>query len=234
MLKTAICAALLSITALAQAAPVVYFGANQSPGNAVSGAPATARNSFLSNLSGVGSEGFEGFADDTGAPLNLIFTGSSGSLAAQLTGQGAIDDINGAGRFNTTPAGGHFYAVSGAFVITFQTAVSAFGFYGTDIGDFEGELTIELTDAANNVTALALPSTLNSNNGALHFFGFIDATTSYTRISFGNTQSRNDIFGFDDMVIGDRQQVVIPVSAPGTLALVGLGLVGLGLSRRKA
>lgn len=218
----------------AHAAPTLYFGENLNPMGAVSGDPLTARNSFLSQLTGVGTDGFETQARGTTTPLALTFAGSAGDITATLTGAGdvadATTDVN-AGRFNTSAGGKQWRRVSGDFEINFSTAISAFGFYGTDIGDFNGKVTIDLTDTNNNVTNYLLDTTLNGPNGSLLFWGFIDTTTSYTKIAFGNTNAGTDFFGFDDMTIGDRQQVRVP--EPASLALVGLSLLALTATRRR-
>ncbi len=221
------------LTTAASAAPVVYFGENQFPGNSTVGAPVTARTSFLAGLSGVGSESFESFSIGAGTPLNIAFPGSTGNITATLTGQGAVNSGLSVGRFNTTSGGSQYWEVSGVFDITFSSAISAFGFYGTDIGDFDGNITLALTDINNVVTNLVVPNTLNGADGSLLFYGFIDTANSYTKISFGNTAAGVDFFGFDDMVIGDREQVVVDVPEPATLALVGLSLVGLAATRRR-
>ncbi len=239
---SAACLAVLSLMAAtaAHAAPTVYFGENQNPAGVVSGAPLTARTQFLSTLSGVSSQGFEGFAVGAAAPLSLDFTGSGGStLSATLSGDGAIDNSTAFGRFNTTPGGSKWWDVGGAFVLNFATAISAFGFYGTDVGDFNGQITIDLLDTSGAHTTYTVQNTINGNNAALLFWGFVDSAKSYTQITFGNTSGAGvDFFGFDDMVIGDISQVCTvncgTVPEPTSLALVGLGLFAAGMTARKA
>ena len=232
-------AALIALSAPAHAAPVIYFGENQNPANQVSGAPLTARTSFLSQLVGVGTETFSGFNVGDTSPLTLTFTGSTGNIQADLNGVGQVFGPGpiGVGRFNTSgaeggPVGGNWWDSEGRFTIDFDVAISAFGFYGTDIGDFNGQVTVALTDINDVVTNLVINNTVNGNNGSLLFWGFIDTMNSYKRITFGNTAAGSDFFGFDDMTIGDRQQIRVP--EPATLALVGLSLLGLGAVRRRS
>jgi hypothetical protein len=236
------CILALSMTAgtAAHAAATVYFGENQSPAGLVAGDPVTARTQFLSSLSGVSSEGFEAYSLFDPAPLTLTFAGSGGSaLNATLAGDGFVESRTGVGRFNTTSGGSKWWDVGGAFTLNFATAISAFGFYGTDVGDFNGQVTIDLLDTTGAHTLYTVANTVNGNNGALLFWGFVDSAKAYTQISFGNTSGTNvDFFGFDDMVIGDIRQVCTTncgtVPEPTSLALVGLGLFAAGMTARKA
>lgn len=232
-------ALMLAATAPAHAVLFEYFGEDLNPGFSVpaGGNAETARNSFLSGLVGVGTENFESNPLATGTPLALSFPGSAGAITATLQGNGLIENNaggagsggNGFGRFNTTPGGSQYWEASNSFSINFSDPISAFGFYATDIGDFNGQVTLT---ASNGVqTDLVIPNTVNGPDGSLLFYGFIDTDNSYDSIAFGNTAAGSDFFGFDDMVIGDREQVA--VSEPLTVAMVGAGFLGLAFARRR-
>src|SRR5205085_11860749 len=109
-----------------------------------------AQANFLSNLINPGIQTFEGFAAGTVAPLAVTFPNGT---TATLTGGGSVVSLadgttNGAGRYGGTgdaDADERFWNSTGganALTLTFSTPVSAFGFFGVDIGDFNGQVTV--------------------------------------------------------------------------------------------
>jgi len=236
LFSTVAFAALSALVAPASmAAPQVFFGETLGAGEDVRLATfanaTTARNSFLSNLTGVGTESFETFADGTGAPLAISFAGAG---TATLIGDGAVastapGETNGVGRYATD--GNKFWENSGVFTIDFSAPVAAFGFMGIDIGDFNGQVTV--TTVNGGPTLYNVGNTMGGAGGGVLFWGLID-TAGFTSISFGNTQSGTDFFAFDQMTIGSIQQVT-PVPEPETYAMLiaGLGLMGFVARRRQ-
>jgi MYXO-CTERM domain-containing protein len=212
-----------------QAAPVIYFG-EDTDGSLTNAQAAEA--DFLSNLTGVTVEDFEGLTAGDTFPINISFGTTTATLSGTSTiGNTGIADSGIGGRFAVSGTQYLNLGTSDAnsFTLTFDTAQAAFGFYGTDIGDFSGQLTISLDGGP----AIEIPHTVNAPNGSDLYFGLIDVANPFTTIQF-SSGVLSDAFGFDDFTIGTREQVVDnDVSAPGSLAVLGASLLGLGLARRR-
>lgn len=210
--------------------------------------PADARAAFLNATTGVQAEGFE--TAPVGIPVGAlsIFNGQ-GSLTQGPFSNGSIEQSTQAvnGRFNTTPncnpvTGCKWWETPNSFAITLTSLKSAFGFFATDLGDLGGAVNLDFWNDANKVRS-GIAVTQATPSAGLLFFGWIDDTFSFNRVSVNVTQtnanpSRFDYVGFDDVLVGTRATVVpppppTPVSAPASLALVGLSLALLAASRRR-
>lgn len=224
----------------------VFFGedlnnSSSTPLSAFPNANAAEAN-FLGFLTGgVATEDFEGFSAGTGGPLTLTFPGAG---TATLTGgNGSVTSVaagttNGAGRYGTSPT--KYWEVDagsgGSFTIDFSAPVAAFGFYGVDIGDFGGQLQLQLDDPSS--TLLTVNNTIGSSgstDGSVFFYGIIVSSPieQFSQVQFKTSTGQGDIFAFDDMTTGSIAQTAIPVPASGAFALAGLGLAGLTAVRRR-
>jgi PEP-CTERM motif len=230
----------------------LYCGENSTPAGVVTGPPKSAHDAFYQNLTNPGVENFSGFtysgsvldqvnpATPASSPIAISFP--STSVTATIAGQDSLGDSSiyalkasdsGNGRFDTTngAADGMLLEGHATFSVTFDSAVSAFGFYATDAGDFGPELTIRLfqTAAATQPSSTHLVSGPQVD-GSLLFWGFIDSQATYEKVEFVFGSQRDGI-GFDDFTIGSPAPVD-GVPEPGTLALLGLALLGAGAARR--
>jgi hypothetical protein len=214
-------------------ASTIYFGEDLGAGEATRLATHAnadaARASFLASLVGVGTETFEGFPTGTAAPLNLVFPGAG---TATLTGDGFINSVpTGASAGRYPISGDKFWEARQEFAIQFSSPVAAFGFYGVDIGDFSGQITMTFTNGTTNT--VTMDNTVNGLGGSVLYWGIIDSAHPFTKIVFGNTSGGNDAFAFDNMTIGSVEQVIPNVPEPGTLLLLGTGIGALVRKFRK-
>jgi hypothetical protein len=149
--------ALVTPVLVVYAAATEFFGEDLGLGEntrlASWGNATAAEADFLSHLSGVGTEDFEGFTDGATAPLSIDFAAAGN---ATIYGSGEIEAVpsgtNGFGRYPTS--GDNYWEADQTFYIEFTQPIAAFGFYGTDIGDFNGQIVVELVNGGNRTYTL--------------------------------------------------------------------------------
>ena len=212
--------------ASAVAAPIVFFGEdlNGDPTVRLLATPnASAANAaFLSNLVGVGTENFEGFAEGTSLPLVINFPGAgtatiSGSTTAIVANISSGTD--GSGRYPVSgdqlvnSVGVGLGAVpASVLTIQFSSPIAAFGFFTTDVGDND-QLIVDLSLTGGGLETLTVPHTVTTSgfslaDGAVTFFGFIfDHGTTVDSMNFRKQGIDNDNWAFDDMTVGSLAQV---------------------------
>jgi len=207
-----------------------------------------ARDDFLNNLvPGVGTESFE--TSPVNLPPTLLYYNlPQPALGYYLGGVGVVTEVSpnntdGSGRYPST--GNRFVTAPGDVNIRVLSAtgpaqLAAFGFYATDIGDVEGNLTVTLRDASNTaIDSFALSDTTGNNrveSGGIRFFGVIAEENDpiFSRITITDETGGFDVFGIDDIVIAGLNQVDLqpetepaPTPIPENSPLVGLFPIGL-------
>lgn len=230
------------IVSIAPAASAqVFFGADTEGGSEHTRVTSlvnstAASNAFLSNLTGVGTETFESFATGSNSPLVLTFPGAG---TATLNGGGTVSSVpgtgtNGRGRY---PISGDNYweqpiLTTDNFYISFASPVAAFGFWGIDLGDFDGVITLRVyQNYASNIYTDYVPD-LPDAHGNVIFWGLID-TNTFDRIDFLSSGGvSNETFAFDDMTVGSLEQIST-VPEPATMTLLATGLAGMAAARRR-
>ncbi len=233
------------VVASTNAALVTFFGEDIAGVGGARPIADAAHASFISHLNGVNTTSFEDFKfKDKKVILNF---GSAGT--AEIRGEGMIVDtsipgvvngVNGSWATSGTKFW-HAFAKSDStdrFRVDFSKPISAFGFYGTDIGDKNRNASIILTDQNGVETEVEIGNAVrpdgSRSSGSVVYFGFYqdNPAIKYVSISFANSASDEDWFGFDDMTIGTNDQIKSSsVPEPATLLLFGLGLAGLFVMR---
>ena len=192
-----------------------------------------ASNSFMSWLDGVGTESFEAMTVGA-APTTLTFPVPGGTITADFTGDMVVGDGVFRGRY-ATDGDQYLTGYTGTFSIEFSEPVAAFGFFGIDVGDFGGQMTVTTNDGTVYTISHSTGTGEGSPpDGAVLFWGLIDTDNPFTSLVFGNDSGGVDGFGFDQMTVGTIEQVNPVIPAPGAILLgsIGAGLVGW-MRRRK-
>ena len=178
-------------------------------------------------LAATGSLAFESFETATSSSATQVdFTGGSFSC----TGTSFCPGFFGiSGAFAQDGSTSVFYASPDEATFTFDTAINTFGIFIGGAGDVAN---ITLTALLSNGDSATV---LDNYSGSFDVFGDnsqyfgIISDMLFTSITFSPNNSGDGIF-FDSMSYGSTST---SVPEPGTLALLGIGLFGMGMARRR-
>lgn len=216
------------------------------PGTATAEA---AEATFLSFLKDTTTETFEGFtAATSSADQSVTINTSVGSFEQLMTGGDYASESCNADGFSclgglailnqdTSPFDGRFPMPTDAAntnwldsmdsqEVQFSLAglFTAVGFYLTDPNDVGGLMDIVFADASSATFDLSNVFTGAHSSGGAYYLGFM-SDMAITSLVF-RSNDENDGFGIDNVTVGT-------VPEPGTLALLGLGLAGIGAMRSR-
>jgi hypothetical protein len=222
----------MNVLKIVPAAIAFAFAVSAEPASAISvtvGGTSVANEGQISSLAGLlcQKESFnDSLADDCAAAGVAYTTIASNFVTGNSDGIYASPPNNTSGYLTVSPTSGN------PVTINLTSPVNYFGFYVGSLDDFNS-ITFNFTGGTQtfdgvflNNKAFGTAPTGNQGQGA-YFNVFADAGQSFTQIVLSSSQSA---FETDNHAFG-----VAAVPAPGVLALLGVGLLGLmaGVRRQR-
>lgn len=193
-----------------------YGGASVGDGMVQSGPAVDGKTSFRASLLSYITEPFDARADAIPPAYYTVTTPLTvfGGLGTMYTtddfGDFRVKNTAGNGRFNTTAnVAGKYGETAYECALDLTASYSAFGCFYMDLGDFGGELEIDLFNGASLVRTIAVPTKLLSKATASEcgWISFSDGSLSFNRVLFKMRQfnfnpGEYDYVGLDDITVG--------------------------------
>ncbi len=133
--------------------------------------------------------------------------------------------------YNTTLGGANYVTVSGGtLTFSFATPTDKLLAPTSPASRISSAMRSPFSDGSSETADLPNDGT-SSSVGALDFVGFTDAGKSISSITIDAGNNGFDDIGVDDVRFESPGAASVP--EPATLALFGLGLIGVALSRRR-
>jgi hypothetical protein len=206
-------------------------------------------NAFNANLGGTGviNQGFESLPTGNINNTAVNFSGVTGTPRYTLKSTG-VDvglpvrqaDGNGftnSGTFPTEGTKGISINSANNFAINFSQALQAFSFWGTDLGDNNNTLTVQLYNAGTQVNSQLIDYLgAGAGDSSVFFYGVIGATGEvFDEVRLvSSINSTGDAIGLDQFTVGTPAQVTStdPMTSTNAVPTPALlpGLLGMGMA----